>query len=73
MNAKSINQLGTVIGGLGMLACLVMFGLRVAGQYYLVGIPAATIFLGGIALIVAGCFLKLHAIAGVVLGDRSGG
>lgn len=71
MNAKSINQLGTVIGALGMLACLVMFGLRVAGQYYLLGMPAATIFLGGIALIVAGCFLKVHAIAGVVLGDRN--
>lgn len=73
MNANSINQLGTLIGALGMLACLVMFGLRVAGQYYLLGMPAATIFLGGIALIVAGCFLKLHAVAGVVLGDRDRG
>ena len=37
--------------------------VRLSGQYFLAGLPLATVYLGGIGLVVSGCFLKLHFIA----------
>jgi hypothetical protein len=58
-----INRLGSLAGFAGMIVCLVALMVRLTGQYYLAGLPLATLFLGGIGLVVSGCFLKLHFLA----------
>ena len=54
---------GGVTGFTGMLIGLAAIGARLAGHYHLGGFEALTVFQGGVGLLVAGCFFKLHAIA----------
>ncbi len=63
MHRALINQLGSLAGFTGMLVCLVAVVVRLTGQYFIAGLPLATVFLGGVGLVVSGCFLKLHFIA----------
>lgn len=63
MRHALISQLGSLAGFAGLLACLVAVVVRLSGQYFLAGLPLATVFLGGIGLVVSGCFLKLHCMA----------
>lgn len=55
--------MGSVTGFAGLLIGLVAIGARLAGHYHLGGFEALTLFQGGVGLLVAGCFFKLHAIA----------
>jgi hypothetical protein len=58
---KALDLAGSLAGGLGLLLCLVAGVGRLAGQYHLVGFEAMTLFSAGIALLVAGTFLKVSA------------
>ncbi len=64
MKSGIINACATAMGLAGMFVCLATVMLRLAGYYYVIGVPVSTVFIGGIALIVSGCFLKLHLITG---------
>lgn len=58
--------LGRVAGLLGIIICLVSAGLRASGTYWIAGVPASSLFLLGIASMIAGCFFLL-----LVLTSRS--
>jgi len=51
---------GDLAAILGIAMCLVAGVMRLAGQFYIVGIEAITLFIAGIALMVMGCLAKLH-------------
>ncbi len=53
---------GTLTGLLGTLVCAAAVLARVAGQHFVYGSETRAWLLGGIALLVLGCFLKLHAL-----------
>jgi hypothetical protein len=42
-----------------VLVCLIAVGVRLGGSYLLGGFPVGTLFTGGIAAMVAGCFCLL--------------
>lgn len=50
---------GDLAGFVGMAICLIAGIYRVTGHYHLAGFEAMTVFAAGVALMVAGCFLKL--------------
>ncbi|MGV6807553.1 MAG: hypothetical protein ACWA5K_06595 [bacterium] len=50
-----------ILGYLGILVCAICGFARIAGLYHLAGFEVMTLFTGGIALIVAACYLKLEA------------
>lgn len=56
-----LSTLGTGVGALGCLIAAVAGVARLTGHYHLAGFESMTLFHGGVGLIVAGCFLKLHA------------
>jgi len=58
--------LGRAAGVLGVFLCLMAFGVRLTGNYWIAGFPTAAVFQFGIASMVAGCFFLL-----VVLTMRS--
>jgi len=41
---------------------------RIAGHYHVMGSEISTIFLGGIAVMVMGALLKIHALSGTNRG-----
>jgi len=51
--------MGRLAGGAGLLLCIVAFGVRVTGTYFLGGFQLGTLLLTGIAAMVAGCFCLL--------------
>ncbi|HHH36199.1 MAG TPA: hypothetical protein ENK48_05155 [Gammaproteobacteria bacterium] len=53
----------------GMGLCLVAGVARLAGAYYVLGFAAATLFLGGVALMVAGCLAKLQLLVRRIPGS----
>lgn len=55
--------LGRLAGIIGVLVCLVAGVARVAGHYFVAGYSVGTLFLGGIAAMVAGCLCLLWAMA----------
>lgn len=57
-----IDKLGTAAGIAGILACALAVLLRLGGQHYLLGTELAQWLVGGIALLVMGCFAKLCAL-----------
>lgn len=59
---KLLNMLGSVSGGLGVAVCLVAGGMRLGGHFHLAGFETMTLFQGGVALMVAGCLFRLHAL-----------
>jgi hypothetical protein len=46
---------------LGLAVCLASGAARIAGVFYLGGVPTVTVFLAGAGLLLAGCYLKLEA------------
>ncbi|WP_374691348.1 hypothetical protein [Accumulibacter sp.] len=61
---------GRAIGGSGLLLCIVVVATRLAGKHYLAGFELLTLLQGGIAALVAGCFMLLLALDG---RGRAGG
>lgn len=61
---------GRLAGVAGMLLCIVAFGVRVTGTYFLGGFQLGTLLLTGIAVMVAGCFLLLLALTGASRASR---
>jgi hypothetical protein len=55
--------IGRFVGVLGVLICAVAAGVRVQGNYMLSGFPVGTLFIGGVAAMVAGCLFILLALA----------
>ena len=51
--------LGRFVGVLGMLICVGSAGMRATGAYWLGGVPLLSIFMIGLAGMVAGSFLLL--------------
>ncbi len=52
------------IGGLaGTVVALAAIVTRLSGHYWLVGVPAATLLQGGMALILVGCIAYLARLA----------
>ena len=60
---QQLSTAGSVIGGLGVLICLVAGLTKLAGSYYLLGYEAMTLFTAGIGLIATGCLAKLEALS----------
>lgn len=60
---KQIDNLGLVLGALGILACIISGVVRLAGQHYLAGFEANTLFEAGTSLMIAACVFKLQAIS----------
>ena len=53
---------GNITGWLGILLCLLSGGARITGMFYLAGFQAITLFMGGMALMLASCVLKLETL-----------
>lgn len=53
---------GDITGFLGILLCLLSGGARLAGQFYFAGFETITLFMGGMALMLASCVLKLEVL-----------
>lgn len=60
---KSLDIIGTLLGIVGVLVCLLAGVFRFTGNYYLLGFETVTLFIGGIAIMVAACFAKLHCVS----------
>ena len=60
---KFFDLTGTVVGVTGILVCILAVVTRLGGQHYLLGTETRMWLLGGITLIVIGCFAKLHALS----------
>ena len=50
---------GRLAGVIGAVTCALALFVRVSGAYTLVGFEVGTLFLGGTAAMVGGCFLLL--------------
>ena len=59
---QAVDGIGTALGTVGVLVCVLAVVLRFAGSYYLLGTELRMWLLGGIALLAMGCFAKLHAM-----------
>ena len=53
--------LGRLLGVAGLVICAIAGAARLVGRYTLGGFPVITLFEGGTALLVAGCFFLLLA------------
>lgn len=51
-----------LVGLLGVLVCIFATGSRATGRFYTFGFESLTLFIIGIALMVAGCLGKLHRL-----------
>lgn len=60
---KTIDTIGTVLGVIGILICLLAGVSRIAGNFYLLGFESVTLFIGGISIMVAACLAKLHSVS----------
>lgn len=58
-----LSLMGSLAGWAGILVCLAAGALRVGGNFFFAGYELNTIFLAGLALLVAGAFMKLEALA----------
>ena len=58
-----IDGLGTAIGTAGVLLCLFAVVMRLAGNFYFMGAELRTLLFGGMALLMIGCFAKIHALS----------
>lgn len=59
---------GRAAGVAGLLVCLVAFGVRLSGQYFLGGFQLGTLLQAGTSAMIAGCFCLL---AGMTTGSRA--
>jgi len=46
----------------GIVLCAIAGGARLFGSFYVLGFEAATLFLGGVALLVLACLAKLQLL-----------
>ena len=60
---KTLEILGSIVGTIGILICLVAGFTRLTGGHYLFGHETVTLFTGGIGLMVMGCLVLLQGIA----------
>jgi hypothetical protein len=60
---KAIDTIGTILGVLGILVCVLAGVSRIVGSHYLVGFETITLFIGGISIMVAACLAKLHSVS----------
>ena len=58
--SKLIQMAGHLAAILGLAFCLVTGLTRLSGNYYVIGFEASTLFVGGIALMVAACLARLY-------------
>ena len=58
---KLFDITGSVLGVIGVLACVVALVIRLAGYYTFAGHEPMSLFIVGIGVMVAGCLAKLHA------------
>jgi hypothetical protein len=58
---RALDVAGSSAGMLGLAVCLASGAARIAGGFYLGGVPTVTVFLAGAGLLLAGCYLKLEA------------
>ena len=59
---KILDTLGNIVGVAGVLLTLVAGASRLMGSYHLLGFESVTLFIGGIALMVMACLIKLHQL-----------
>ena len=67
---KMLGILGHVIGATGIIVCALAGGSRLLGAYHLLGFETVTLFIGGIALMVMACLLKVHQLTIAVYSSR---
>ena len=60
--AKLLGMVANGAGLLGIVICLIAGVSRLAGSYHVIGYEALTLFIGGIALMVMACLIKLHQL-----------
>ena len=60
---KIVDTVGTVLGVIGVLICLLAGISRFAGNHYLLGFETVTLFIGGTSIMVAACLAKLHGVS----------
>ena len=60
---KHLALVGSILGVLGMLICLISGLARIAGFYYLADYQAITVFNMGVGLMVFACLVKLENAA----------
>ena len=59
---KILDLLGNIAGASGLIVCALAGGLRLLGEHYLLGFESVTLFIGGTALMVMACLVKLHQL-----------
>ena len=57
---KLLQYGGAAVAVLGILVCLITGVLRLMGHYNVLGYETMTLFISGIALMVAACAVKLY-------------
>ena len=67
---KMLGILGNVIGTTGIIVCALAGGSRLLGAHYLLGFETVTLFIGGTALMVMACLVKLHQLTIAVYSSR---
>jgi hypothetical protein len=60
---KTLEILGSVVGVIGILVCLISGLARVSGSHWLFGFETLTLFIGGVGVMMAACLAKLQALA----------
>jgi len=58
-----LTRLGTGIGIIGILVCLIAGLVRLSGNYYLSGYSVQSLLMIGIASLIMACFLKLEYLS----------
>ena len=59
---------GNVLAISGAAVCVAAVLGRIAGHYHVMGSEISTVFLGGIAVMMMGALLKIHALSGTNRG-----
>lgn len=66
---RMLDLAGTLLGLLGVFVMVVAVAVRLGGNYFLFGTEVRAWLIGGIALVVVGCFAKLHVLTRERLGQ----
>lgn len=54
---------GRLAGVFGLLVCAAAFGARLAGKWYIAGVPAATLLQAGMAAMIVACLAYCANVA----------
>jgi len=57
---KIINNLGLLVGVVGLLICLIAGVTRVLGHHYFAGFETLTLLNAGVSMMVSACMIKLY-------------